>query len=95
MEDESRRCIAQCNLEPVRVPLGATLDEATEVLRKLVPLLTTRSVSKCFRTVRVAPWKGKSASAKGKGKEGGSESQEGGEVTLVMNEWMREAWPFD
>lgn len=96
-EDESRRYIAQCNMERLRIPDGVTLEEATAMLRRIIPLLTTRGVGKAFRTVRVAPWRPKrDAAAQSKGKERADDPQQGGgEVTLVMNEWMREAWPFD
>lgn len=92
--DESYRCIAQCNIVPVRV--SSTKDVA--VLQELVPLFNMRAVGKMFRTVQVVKEAGK-REEKGKSKKkaarAGRSKGEGGEVRLVMNEWMRGAWPHD
>lgn len=80
----------QSNIIVTRVPAGSTLEEAAALLRPYVQLFNLRNVAKCFRTIQVAPWKLKTKGGKGGG--GGSGS---GQVKMVMNPWMRKAWPFD
>lgn len=98
--------MAQCNIEPVQLPADSA--EALNVLRELVPLFNLRAVGKHFRTVQiVAPRAAGAASGEGVGQQGVQEASLGGgggtaggggvagEVRLVMNAWLREAWPHD
>lgn len=99
-ENGSRVYVAQSNIEVARVPVDSTVEEANTLLRGFLPLLTLREVERCFATISVAPWK-TTVGARDKGaKEGegdggtsGKES-EGGEIKMIMNPWMRQAWPF-
>lgn len=90
----------QRNIKAVRVPSGSTVEDATTILRQLLPLFNLRTVGRCFSTVQVERWAAKAKGgvkkgAKGrKAREQGS-SEEGGQVKLVMSPWMRQAWPYD
>lgn len=98
--DGGHRYVAQRSIEAVRVPSGSTVEEATTILRQLVPLFNLRTVGRCFSTVQVEPWAAKAKGGVKKGAKGTkarekNSSEEGGPVKLVMNEWMRQAWPYD
>ena len=92
--------VAQSNIVVARVPADFTEGEAAEYLRQYLPLFNLRKMGTCFETISVAPWRkgGGKTSSSGKKvgstageKEGGGE---GGEIKIVMNPWMRQAWPF-
>lgn len=75
------------------MPAGFTTQDAVAVLRELVPLLNHRTVGKCFRTLRIEPFVEEKEEAGG-GEKSSAESGKGGQVQLVMNAWMRGAWPY-
>lgn len=96
-EDGSRKYVAQSNVVAACVPAGSTVKKANALLCDFVPLFSLHSVARCFRTIEVAPWPAKAANSAQKeskavrvGEEGGA----AGQIKLVMNEWMKQAWPF-
>lgn len=102
--NETHCYIPQRHIEPVCVPAGATREGAVALLRKFVPLFNLRTVGRCFSTVRIEPWAAVAAStAAGEAGEVGGErgdgglvsKKQGGQVKMVMNAWMRQAWPYD
>lgn len=90
--DEGPRYIAQCQIKAVPVPVKASTKRVRTILRQLVPLLNHRTVGKCFQTVRIEPHIEDTTETGGDGGKG-TAWKKGGEVRLVMNAWMREAWP--
>lgn len=90
------------------MPAGSTREQAVEILKKLDRLLAVRTFGKAFRTLRVAPWdekeqdkvamsksKAKKEQRKAEKKRKTAREPEKGQVYLVANAWMREAWPYD
>lgn len=99
-EDGSRVYVAQSSIEIARIPANSTDEEAITLLRGYLPLLTLREVERCFATISVAPWRresdGDERTEEGEeGEDSGVGESEGGQIRMVMNPWMRQAWPFD
>lgn len=78
------RYVAQANVQPTTIAPGSSPQEVGQQLKGFDRLLQVSKLGRCFRTLRVQGTKG--------GKEGQVEE---GSVMLVLNEWMKEAWPFD
>lgn len=104
--------MAQCRIDPIKIPAGTSRQGALTILQELVPLFNARTYGKGFRTLAVVPWDAK-AEEKGirklkgghtEGKDGkesdgkrkqGSGKMQPGQIYLVMNAWLKEAWPYD
>lgn len=99
--DEMIQYIAQCDIVPVRLAASAE-EEIVATLQRLVPTMQLRLVRKLFRTVCVHPvdqGEGK-PSEKSKGCQDAAGPSSAGDsggwvgIKMVLNEWMRGAWPF-
>lgn len=96
-DDGSVHYVAQSSIEVARIAPGSTVNQANAQLCDYLRLFKLRRMGLCFQTVEVAPWKKvrdkapKGEKKKGLGEEG---EKEGGEIKMIMNPWMRQAWPF-
>lgn len=83
-EDGLMRYVAQANVQAATLAPGSSPQEVVKQLKGFDKLLQMSKLGRCFRTLRIEGAKG--------AKE---DEEEERRVMLVMNEWMKEAWPFD